>query len=222
MSLPRCLTSLLVLLAHCLAGPLFAGDLENELPGKVEMRPLWDGETLDGWEAVGGGEWTIVDGAIRGVSSADEKRHGHLITKQQFDDFVLSIEFRAVTGNSGLYFRVEQGNPHGVKGLQAEIDAVKDVGGLYETAGRGWVVQPTAEQVDQWFLPGEWNKLIVVATGGNVSVHVNGQKSAELRDDSGRAKGYIALQLHGGQEMDVWFRKIRIAELEEVSDEGSE
>jgi hypothetical protein len=39
---------------------------------------------------------------------------------------------------------------------------------------------------------------------------VNGRKSAELKDDTGRLEGHFALQLHGGQDMHVMFRDIEI------------
>jgi len=39
---------------------------------------------------------------------------------------------------------------------------------------------------------------------------VNGQKSAELLNDPGRREGKIALQLHAGMDMDVWFKDIEI------------
>ncbi|NQT39403.1 MAG: DUF1080 domain-containing protein, partial [Planctomycetes bacterium] len=50
------------------------------------------------------------------------------------------------------------------------------------------------------------------AKGRNVTVHVNGIKTAELTDDPGRTKGHIALQLHGGNEMLVMFKDIEIRE----------
>ena len=34
---------------------------------KSDWKPLFDGETLEGWEALPGGEWSVVDGAIAGT-----------------------------------------------------------------------------------------------------------------------------------------------------------
>lgn len=98
-------------------------------------------------------------------------------------------------------------------GLQAEIDPEKDAGGLYETGGRAWVVQPKPEDVKKWYKPGTWNAMSVVALGRRIVVHVNGHKTAELTDDPGRLKGHIALQLHGGKDMDVEFKDIEILPL---------
>ena len=44
----------------------------------------------------------------------------------------------------------------------------------------------------------------------NVTVTVNGTKTAELKDDPGRLAGYIAVQLHGGQDMHILFKAIEI------------
>lgn len=173
-------------------------------------RPLWDGKTLAGWHIIGRGEWKIEDSAIHGTHLASEKDYGHLVTDHRYRDFTIRLKFKALAGNSGLYFRIEEKGFSGVTGFQAEIDAKKDVGGLYETNGRAWVSQPTPEQVASWFKPGEWNDMTVSARGGHIVVHVNGKKSAELLDDPGRREGHIALQVHGSEQVDVWFKDIEI------------
>ena len=92
----------------------------------------------------------------------------------------------------------------------AEIDPDQDAGGLYETNGRSWVSQPKPEDVKRWFKPGQWNEMTVSARGGHIVVHVNGIKTAELKDDPGRREGKLALQVHGGQDCEVWFKDIEI------------
>ena len=181
--------------------------------GRGQWKPLLAKDTLDGWEKIGGGQWTIEDGVVRGVSSADETQHGLLITKARYADLAVRLRYKANQGNSGLYFRSEKGGGAGVLGFQAEIDDAGGAGGLYETGGRAWVAQPTPEQVESWYKPGQWNQMSVVALGRRVVVHVNGNKSAELLDDPGRIEGHIALQLHGGQGMDVEFADVEILEI---------
>lgn len=176
-----------------------------------EFRPLFDGKSLDGWHIIGGGEWKVVDGAIVGTNVASEGRHGHLVTNDQYGDFSVRCQFQALKGNSGLYFRIEKiDGPVGVKGFQAEIDAANDIGGLYETFGRAWVVQPKPDDVKKYFKPGDWNEMTVTAKGKNVTVEVNGVKTAELQDDPGRLTGYIAFQIHGGQDVEVHLKDIEI------------
>jgi len=182
--------------------------------GRAEQfRPLWDGETLAGWHAIGKGEWKIEQGAIHALHRHSEKEYGHLVTDRAFTNFVVRLKFKSVRGNSGFYFRVEEKGWSGVSGFQAEIDPQNDVGGLYETNGRGWVVQPKAADIKEWFKPGDWNEMKIDAMGRRVTVYINGQQAAHLPDDKqGRAHGKLALQLHGNQDVDVWFKEIQIAE----------
>ncbi|MHB9046334.1 MAG: 3-keto-disaccharide hydrolase [Pirellulales bacterium] len=178
--------------------------------GTSKWQPLWNGKNLEGWEKIGGGDWKVEGGTIHGTSAASEGRHGHLITKKEYGDFALRVKYKANRGNSGLYFRVDREGAGDVKGFQAEIDPTKDAGGLYETGGRAWVVQPKPEQVKTWYKPNAWNEMSVVAIGKRIVVSVNGKQTAELKNDPGRTRGFIALQLHGGQDMDVLFKDIEI------------
>ena len=174
--------------------------------------PLWNGKSLQGWHVIGKGDWKIEAGAIHGTSVKTEKEFGHLVTDRDYTNFTVRVNYKAVKGNSGLYFRIAEKGFSGVTGFQAEIDPDKDAGGLYETNGRSWVSQPTPEDVKKWYQPGVWNEMVVTAHGGNITVTVNGQISAVLKNDPGRASGKIALQLHGGQDMDVWFKDLVIEE----------
>ena len=176
------------------------------------FQPLWDGRTLNGWHVIGKGEWKIQDGAIHGTHFKSEGEFSHLVTDRSYTNFTLRVKYKTIKGNSGVYFRIEEKGFSGVSGFQAEIDPVQDAGGLYETNGRAWVSKPTADQVKTWFKPGEWNEMIVSAHGRDIVVTVNGKKSAELKNDPGRRFGKIALQVHGGQDCDVWFKDIEIAD----------
>ncbi len=181
--------------------------------GRSERKSLFDGQTLKGWHTLPGGKWEVRDGVILGTSEKSDPRHGQLVSDKRYGDFTVRVKYKAVKGNSGLYFRVDKvDGPVGVHGFQAEIDPTNDVGGLYETGGRAWVSQPTLEQVKEYFKPGEWNEMSVSARGRRIVVHVNGHKSAELLDDPGRLEGHLALQLHGGMDMHVEFKDIEILE----------
>jgi len=176
------------------------------------FRPLWDGKTFAGWHIIGSGTWKIEDGAIHGTHAKSDPEFSHLVTDRAFTNFTLRVKYKAIQGNSGVYFRIEEKGYSGVSGFQAEIDPTQDAGGLYETNGRSWVSKPKAEDVKTWFKPGEWNEMTVAAHGGNILVTVNGKKSAELKNDPGRSSGKIALQVHGGQDCDVLFKDIEISE----------
>jgi len=180
--------------------------------GRHVWKPLFDGKNLKGWHAIGGGQWKVVDGVIDGSCSKSEEYHGLLVSDCNYSDFTIRLNFKAVRGNSGFYFRSDEvpEDKVGVHGFQAEIDDNQDVGGLYETMGRGWVVKPSAEEVAKWFKPQEWNQMTVSAHGGRIVVHVNDQKTAELKEDAGRPQGHLAFQLHGGQDAHVMLKDVEI------------
>ncbi len=180
---------------------------------KQTFTSLFNGLNFDGWHIIPGGNWQVVNGVITGTSSKDEKRHGLLVSDKVYKDFTVKLKFRPITGNSGFYFRCEEVNSEvGVNGFQAEIDPEKDSGGLYETGGREWVVKPSPEDVKRWLKPGLWNDMTVIARGGNIVVFINGYKTAALSNDPGRKEGHLALQLHGGMDMNVLFKDIQISE----------
>ena len=170
---------------------------------------LFDGKTLKGWEVVGGGKWTVSKGVLTGeCSKADEQ--GVLLYEKPVSDFRAKLQFRISGGNSGFYFRAERvdGQPL-VKGFQAEIDAIEDVAGIWETAGRGWVFKPDAKlHATANFKPGEWTKMEVSAIGTHYVVKLNGKTITDINDAEGRREGRVALQLHGGMDMKVEFRDV--------------
>ena len=55
--------------------------------------------------------------------------------------------------------------------------------------------------------------MVITADGGDIAVHVNGAKTAELKGDPGRPTGHLALQMHSGNTMHVMFKDIVIHEL---------
>ncbi len=175
-------------------------------------QPLFNGRDLTGWRALPGGKWLVLDGELIGVSTRMEIRHGLLLTERTFDDFDLRLKFRCLIGNSGLYFRVEKIDaPVGARGLQAEIAADGFVtGGLYETQGRQWVTKADPKLIEKIVKRDDWNEMEVRARGADVTVLINGVATAELKNDPGRRRGLIGLQLHGRMEMDVRFKDILV------------
>ena len=101
-----------------------------------------------------------------------------------------------------------------VNGFQVEVDSSQETGGLYETGGRAWVNKPKGKDIPaKKYVPGEWTDLEVHAQGKNVTVRIIGVVTSELRDDPGRTEGIFGLQLHGGQDMHVEYKDLRIKKL---------
>ena len=177
--------------------------------GRHEWRPMFDGNTLDGWSPKPGGEWQVENGVIRGTSQRSVRQHGLLVSDDSYDQFTVRLHFRINQGDSGFYFRSDPvDSAVGIHGFQVELDTSYETGGLYETGGRGWVIKHPADKKTKWYRVGQWNELTVSAWDNRTVVHMNGHQTAELKDDPGRTEGHFALQLHGGQDMDVEFRNI--------------
>jgi len=177
-------------------------------------QPLFDGKSLSGWQTEPGGEWKVEDSAIHGTSPASEARHGMLLYEKPLSDFTLRLNFKVNRGNSGVYFRSEKvAEGVSVHGIQAEVCENEDTGGLYETGGRGWLVQPDKArmQKEKVYQPGQWNEIWISAHGKRLVVHVNGKKTADFTDEKQtRLSGLLGLQLHGGQDMDVQFKDLAL------------
>ncbi len=175
---------------------------------------IFNGKTLEGWEVVGGGKWVVEEGVLKGQCGIPDEQ-GILLFKHRVRDFTAKLQFRISSGNSGFYFRAERvdGQPL-VKGMQAEVDAIDDVGGIWETAGRGWVSKPTPEvHAAAKVTPGQWTTMEVTALGSRYVVKLNGRVVTAINDPDGRKEGRVALQLHGGVDMTVEFRDINLRHL---------
>ena len=194
-----------VALALCvIAGTVRGGELQGE------WKPLMDGKTLAGWHPVGDGKWTVEDGAFVGRAN-NEKLYGLLVSDKMFRDFTVRFKFKCLSGDSGFYIRTIIKEPEKANGLQVQVGRVKSgVGGIYESYGRAWISKPSDELEKSYTRDDQWNEMVVDAHGGNVTVHVNGIKCAELKDDPSRPEGHFALQMHSGTVMHVLFKDIEI------------
>lgn len=179
--------------------------------GRRTWKPLLNGKTFEGWHPIGKGDWSIADGVITGRHAKAEKEFGHLVTDAIHRDFTVRLQFRSLEGDSGFYFRSDEKGALGMAGLQGQIEPKNDVGGLYDSDGRGWVAKPKKETVAKAFKPGEWNAMTISAHGTRIALNVNDWRIAELlHDEKGRLEGHFGLQLHGGQDLNVQFRAIEI------------
>lgn len=197
------------LLPVCLLLSIAAASTAQEEAG---WRPLSDGESLAGWHAVGDGTWTVEDGAFVGRAH-NEKLYGLLVSDKAFKDFTVKFKFLSATGDSGFYVRTVIKPPEKAHGLQVQVGPQgSGTGGVYESYGRAWMDKPTAEEEAKFNNVGQWNEMVISAKGGDVVVHVNGIKAAEIRGDASRAEGHLALQMHAGCEMVVKFKDLQILE----------
>lgn len=182
----------------------------------VAQKPekLFNGKDLTGWKVHGTEKWYVNKGELV-CESGPDKQYGYLATEKEYKDFELTLEFfQESNGNSGVFFHSSVDGTT-VAGWQAEVAPLNNhTGGIYESYGRGWLIQPKPE-LEKVLKVGQWNKMKVVVKGNNVTTWLNGQQMITLQDDKiGSVTGKIALQIHDGGGVKVKWRKIEIKKIE--------
>ncbi|MEM0965364.1 MAG: family 16 glycoside hydrolase [Verrucomicrobiota bacterium] len=207
-----------------------------------EFVPLFDGETIDGWE----GDpkfWRIEDGVIVGETTKENptKHNTFLIWDGgEVADFELKVEFKLTNHNSGVQYRSFplKDRPWGLGGYQADIaDDPKWMGAAYgeqykrllASRGEKTVVGKFGDErtviaqigdpdeILSHIDPNGWNEYHITAVGNQIIQRINGVTTAEFSESTPERleKGLIGLQLHAGPPMKVSFRNIRLRELNE-------
>lgn len=181
--------------------------------GLFAQTSIFNGKNLDGWQIHGTEKWYVEDGLLICESGPDAE-YGYLSTVKYYDDFELTLEFKQeADGNSGVFFRSTfEGTK--VSGWQVEVaPPTLHTGGIYESYGRGWLIQPEAEK-DKYLKMGAWNTMKIRVVGGQVDTYLNGHQMVRINDEKiGAGKGSIALQIHSGGGIKVKWRNIAVKEL---------
>ena len=178
-----------------------------------QKKSLFNGEDLKGWNVHGTEKWYVEDGELVCESGPDEE-YGYLATEQLFKDFDLSVDFKQeANGNSGIFFRSSLEGTI-ISGWQVEVAPPgNNSGGVYESYGRGWLVQPDSVK-DSALDMGEWNTMRVRVVGDHVQTWLNGTPMVDFTDEKiGEAEGSIALQIHDGGGIKVRWRNLFIEEV---------
>jgi hypothetical protein len=184
-----------------------------------DWRVLFNGTDLEGWETRGNAKWRVEDSAIAGGQDGDPKKSGLLVTKDQFRDFEIELEFMIDEHgkyNSGVYLRNDPASP-GRTGYQVNIGrgaAEEYCGGIFTDR---WLAK--GDEKDEIRRKLDWNKLRITAKGAHIVVELNGVKVSDFTDpkppEKFLQKGVVAFQTYGAEGHAGWvkFRGIRIREL---------
>lgn len=188
----------------------------KQLPKKEEgKKAIFNGKDLTGWKAYGTEKWYVDDEGLLVCESGPDKKYGYLATDDYYKDFDLTVKFKQLAnGNSGIFFRSFVEEPAVVHGWQCEVAPKgEDSGGIYESYGRGWLVQIPDEKEDI-LKEGEWNEMRVRVEGDHVQTWLNGEPMADFNDEEiGKAQGRIALQIHDGGGIKVQWKDLEIERL---------
>lgn len=174
---------------------------------------LFNGKDLTGWTIHGTEKWYVENGDLI-CESGPDKQYGYLSTNKSFYNFELSLQFKLeANGNSGVFIRSGiEGTK--ISGWQVEVAPPGDhTGGIYESYGRGWLIQPKPED-ENMLKPDEWNTLRIRIINDEVTSWLNGKEMIHLKDEKiGAGKGFIALQIHDGGGIKVRWKNIMIKEI---------
>jgi hypothetical protein len=225
----------LFVVALCGSLAVFAQETAPNTLTPAEQREGWqllfDGRTLDKWRGYGKPAppdgWQVVDATITRVRGG-----GDLMTKEQFENFALGLEWRiSPGGNSGIMFRVIEGleGPYRSGPEMQILDNARHADGKVRetTAGSNYALHAPVRDVTRPV--GSWNAVRLVVNGSQVEHWLNDVKVVEYELGSadwlarvkpskfndwpeyGRPKrGHIVLQDHGDV---VAFRNLKIRAL---------
>lgn len=193
----------LVLLFVCLCSAAPAAE--------PELRPIFNGRDLTGWQSSGTGEfWRVEDGIL--VGENDAALNGAMLrSEESYGDFVLEFDVRW-TGeiDSGIEFR----QPVIQLQLGVSRSLKRDMSGSFYVGKPGYPEPGRANNAAALMKPdGEWNTFRLRAQGPVFTVWINGTQAVEFTDDGFPGPAPIGLQIHGGLKMKVEYRNIRLAEM---------
>jgi len=192
-----CCAILLVSAAALVAGP--------------KLKPIFNGKDLSGWEVPDGndeaGWYKAVDGVLK-IQSGSKKKGSILWSKKKYRNFVVEFEFRMGEGrvDSGMHVRTKDQIQIGISGsLNRDMTCSPYI------PGKGYPVE--AKNIKELLRPKDWNTMRIQAIGKEYTVWLQGEKVMTYKSDSAIDEGPIGIQLHGGRNMAIDYRKLKLAEL---------
>ncbi len=219
-------------LTACAQDPVIdAAECRNALTPEEEQagwRLLFDGQSLDAWrsyreDSVNDG-WAVENGCLTRVG-----RGGDLISREQFGDFELKLEWRiSEAGNSGIFIRGDE-SERTIHYTGYEMQVLDNVGhsdSKDPSHRAGAYYDMIAPDHDTTQPVGYWNRVHIKAKGPHVEFWLNERLTAQFEQGSpewqalyeqskftGRPRygtllqGHIGFQDHWDK---VWFRNIRV------------
>lgn len=193
------------------------------------QKPLFDGKTLDGWEALDADRtwWNVVDGTIAGGSLTKSVPHNtFLTTKKSFDNFDLRLKIR-ISGtegfiNSGIQIRSVR-KPDSSEMIGYQVDAGNGWWGkLYDESRRNKVVGQAADlaAVNKVVKEDGWNAYRIRAEGRRIRSWINDVPALDYTETDANIAldGHIGIQAHGGGKVLVQVKDVTVEELPPTPD----
>ena len=166
---------------------------------------LFDGKSLDGWSQVGQSNWHVADGLLV-VDKMEGKEAGYLVSNKSYKNFIVRVEFwPSDDANSGIYFRCL--DPKKITDRTCYEANIFD-----QRPDPSYGTGAITRYVEVSPMPkagGKWNTYEVTVNGRDITVVLNGQTTAKLRNGM-FDEGPIVLQ-HGAGA--IKFRKVEVKPL---------
>jgi hypothetical protein len=176
-----------------------------------KLKPIFNGKDLSGWQVPDGnneaGWYKALDGVLK-IQSGPQKKGSILWSKKKYRNFVVEFEFRMGEGrvDSGIHVRTKDQIQIGISGsLNRDMTCSPYI------PGKGYPVE--AKNIKKLLRPKDWNTMRIQAIGKEYTVWLQGEKVMTYKSDSAIDEGPIGIQLHGGRNMSIDYRKLKLAEL---------
>ncbi len=188
-----------------------------------KAKSIFDGKTLDGWEAPPPVLWAVKNECITGGDGIKVPYNDFLCTKASYSNFILHLKIKLTgdpkTGfiNSGVQIRTHR-NPtgHEVCGYQCDYGEPSWYAAIYDEGRRDRLMMPSdmaalRPAIHQW----DWNDYVIKADGGRIKTWINGVQGVDYveKDPDIASDGIIGIQIHGGGNSIVQVKDIFIEEL---------
>lgn len=181
---------------------------------KDEWISLFDGKSLDGWQASENkGTFTVEDGTIKVDGDRSHLFYVGPVQQHDFKNFEFKVSILTKPGaNSGMFFHTEyQETGWPAKGIEVQVNNTQSdwrrTGSLYAIQD----IRDTLAQDDQWFTQH------IIVKDNKITVKLNDKvinEYTEAVSDSSRiARGTFALQGHD-PDSKVFYKDIMVKVLE--------
>lgn len=179
----------------------------------ASFKSIFNGKDLTGWTIHGTEKWYVENGELV-CESGPDKQYGYLSTNKAYKNFILTLNFKLeANGNSGVFIRSGiEGTK--ISGWQVEVAPPNmHTGGIYESYGRGWLIQPPPEK-EAVLKDTDWNFMKIEVKDDVITTWLNGTEMVHLKDKKiGAGNGFIALQIHDGGGIKVRWKDIKLKQL---------